>query len=151
MTREEYLETVRHIQELFAVRRAELLTQLEALESEQEKDLLALNRVWKLQHKDEQPPWMGDALESSNASDSRNGMKPYSKAKRIRWIIDRLSGSIDSDKVIKRHGEVFPDEDQPDTSNVSKVFRKMEGEGALKRTKEAGFQQPALYEKVLRS
>ncbi|HSS19314.1 MAG TPA: hypothetical protein VLL54_04510 [Pyrinomonadaceae bacterium] len=146
MTREEYLETVRRIQAIYKARRADALEQLEV---EQEQDLLALIRVWKLMHDGESPPWMGDAIKTRAKRVSTNGHQPPSQKQKIRRIIEGLTGAVDSKVVIKRFGEIYiDDKDKPESSTVSKVFREMTKEGILKCTKPAGFQQPAQFVKT---
>jgi hypothetical protein len=142
MTAEEYQETVARIQQVFKTRRREALEQLEA---EQEKDILALIRVWKLQHDEPPPPLVARRSKSPAAT---NGDQPVSQKQRIRRIIHGLPGPLDSVKVVRRFGEVFPDENQPESSTVSKVFRELVKEGKLKCSKLAGFQQPAQYVKT---
>ena len=146
MTEREFLETIRRIQEVYKTRRADALHQLEV---EQGEDLVALIRVWKVQHDGaDPPPWMDRASKSRPSRVSTNGDQPISQKQRIRRIIDGLPGPLDSVKVIRRFGEVFPDEVQPESSTVSKVFRELVKEEKLKCTKTAGFQQPAQYAKT---
>jgi hypothetical protein len=142
MTQEEYEGLVQKVVALYQARVEEYAKEMA---SEQEKDLQAIARVWKLENGEEPPTLTTTARRSVKAT--TNGHQPTSQKQRIRRIIGGLLGSIDSAKVLKRYGEVYPDEEQPHSSTVSKVFRAMEEEQKLEKVKEAGFQQPAEYVK----
>lgn len=145
MNREEYRELTRKIVALYEGRVVEYAREME---SEKEKDLQAIARIWRLENDGQDPPTFVLA-NPPYAKASTNGAHPISQKQKIRRIIEGLSGPVDSAKVLKRFGELYIDSDekQPESSTISKVFREMEKKGEIRKTKEAGFQQPAEYVK----
>jgi hypothetical protein len=144
MTRKEYQELYQKIVELYEARVDEYAREME---SEKAKDLQAIARIWRLEHDAEDPPTLTAARRSTKVS--TNGGPPKSQKDMIRLVIKRLSGTIDTPKVLKTFGEVFCDEEHPpDKSTVSKVFREMIKEGTLECTERAGFQKAAQYVKT---
>jgi hypothetical protein len=141
MTREEYQELVQKIIDLYRARVAEYAKEMD---SEKEKDLEAVARVWRLEHEGQDPPPLS-APRAATAS--INGHQPTSQKQRIRKIIDALSGSVDSAKVIRRFSEIYPNDTSPESSTVAKVFRELIIEEKLECTEPAGFQKPAQYKK----
>ena len=142
MRREEYQELVQKIVDLYQARVVEYAKEMD---SEKEKDLEAVARIWRLEHDGQAPPPLSVPRA---AKSSTNGHQPTSQKQRIRKIIEGLSGSLDSAKVIRRYGEIYPDDAIPESSTVGKVFRKLIEEEKLECTEPAGFHKPAQFKKL---
>ena len=141
MTPEEYQEILRRIEDAYQ-------TAIANAEVQRHEQRSALETIWSLIGNQ---PAAAKGQRVKARVVTTNGFHPNSQKSKIATIVRGwdLGWPIDSRKVLKRYGEIYPDEkDQPESSTVSKVFRRMEKDKELVLFKKAGFQEPAQYTKT---
>jgi hypothetical protein len=148
MTAEEYQQLLDRIESHYQSTVSTAQRAIDRADVRRKEQLAAIQTTWRLLHDSEPPNAGGRRIAPRKPQHAANGDAPRSQRRRIRAIIDALTGSVDSTVVRQQYSEMYPDDAQLDSSTVMKIIRELVAEDWLRLTSKAGFQTPATFEKT---